>query len=68
MNVNLNQIGAEVLRSMAVERAGTDPALIAAEGDKIQADPVLTAELQRRIKQAAETQLRQQAMAARARR
>ncbi len=66
--MNINQIGSEVLKAMAAEAVGSDPDLLAAEIKRIQADPVLTAELQRRIRTAAEQAMRQQAMAGRARR
>ncbi len=66
--MNINLIGSEVLRAMAAEKVGTDPELIAAEGKRIQADPVLAAELQRRIRTAAEQFMRQQAMQGKARR
>lgn len=68
VEMNINAIGTEVVRAMAIERVGSDPELVLAESRRIQADPTLIQELQGRIKTAAQQAMMQQAMAAKARR
>lgn len=65
MTPNLQQLAADILRKMAAENVGPDPAAQSLERSRIQSSPELSAALWRRVRAEAAEQMAKQKAARR---